>query len=98
MGAVILLSDAADSILFAEGIIFLERFPKGIISTHASEEQAGLLVEGIRLLGKMGKMGIVSIKNIPIKPLNSPTHPNRPMLVNTVMLVCSDLIERPASA
>lgn len=67
MGAVILLSDAADSILFAEGIIFLERFPKGIISTHASEEQAGLLVEGIRLLGKMGKMGIVSIKNIPHK-------------------------------
>lgn len=64
MGAVILLSDAADSILFAEGIIFLERRPKGIIPTHAAEEQAGLLVEGIRLLGKMRKMGIVSVKNI----------------------------------
>lgn len=98
MGAVILLSDAADSILFAEGIIFLERFPKGIISTHASEEQAGLLVEGIRLLGKMGKMGIVSIKNIPHKTAEQSDPSKQTMLVNTVMLICSDPIERPASA
>lgn len=98
MGAVILLPDAADPVLFAEGIIFLEGFPEGVIPTHAAEEQAGLLVEGLRLLVKMGKMGIVSIKIFPIKPLNSPTQPNRPMWVKAVMLVCRDPIERPASA